>query len=35
VGVDYAREQKDVTTQDRVQVDLAPGGGFVARIVPR
>ncbi len=35
VGVDYAREQKDVTAQDRVRVHLAPGGGFVARIVPR
>jgi hypothetical protein len=35
VGVDYAREQKDVTAQDRVPVHMAPGGGFAARIVPR
>jgi alpha-glucosidase len=35
VGVDYAREQKDVTAQDRVSVHLAPGGGFAARIIPR
>ena len=34
-GVDYAREQKDVTAQSRLQVHLAPGGGFAARIVPR
>ena len=34
-GVDYTREQRTVTAKDRVQVHLAPGGGFAARIVPR
>jgi len=35
VGVDYAREEKAVTAADRLPVHLAPGGGWVARIVPR
>jgi alpha-glucosidase len=35
VGVDYSREKRSVTAKDRVQIHLAPGGGFVARIVPR
>ncbi len=34
-GVDYAREEKDVTAADRLAIHLAPGGGWVARIVPR
>jgi alpha-glucosidase len=34
-GVDYAREQREVTAQGRLTVHLAPGGGFVARIAPR
>jgi len=34
-GVDYAREEKAVTAGDRLPVHLAPGGGWVARIVPR
>jgi len=34
-GVDYAREKRAVTAVDRLQIHLAPGGGFVARIVPR
>ena len=34
-GVDYAREEKDVTAADRLPVHLAPGGGWAARIVPR
>ena len=34
-GVDYAREEKAVAAADRLQVHLAPGGGWVARIVPR
>jgi alpha-glucosidase len=35
VGVDYAREKKPVTSADRLRIHLAPGGGWVARIVPR
>jgi len=34
-GVDYAREEKPVTAGDRLPIHLAPGGGWVARIVPR
>lgn len=34
-GVDYAREQRPVTANDRLTIHLAPGGGFAARIVPR
>jgi alpha-glucosidase len=34
-GVDYAREEKDVTAADRLAIHLAPGGGWVARIAPR
>ena len=34
-GVDYAREKRTVTAKDSVPVHLAPGGGWVARIVPR
>jgi len=34
-GVDYARELTEVTARGRLQVHLAPGGGFAARITPR
>lgn len=34
-GVDYAREQRPVTSSDTLKLHLAPGGGFVARVVPR
>jgi alpha-glucosidase len=34
-GVDYAREERAVTAADRLPIHLAPGGGWVARIVPR
>ncbi|HPW21822.1 MAG TPA: glycoside hydrolase family 97 protein [Vicinamibacterales bacterium] len=34
-ALDYARERQGVTAQSRLQVHLAPGGGFAARIVPR
>jgi alpha-glucosidase len=34
-GVDYAREEKPVTAADRLQIHLAPGGGWAARIVPK
>jgi alpha-glucosidase len=34
-GVDYAREKRPLTAKDQLQIHLAPGGGFVARIVPR
>jgi alpha-glucosidase len=34
-GVDYARAQLEVTAQGRLNVHLAPGGGFVAHITPR
>jgi alpha-glucosidase len=34
-GVDYAREEKAVTGADRLAIHLAPGGGWVARFVPR
>jgi alpha-glucosidase len=35
VGVDYAREKRTVSAADRLTIHLAPGGGFVARIVGR
>ncbi|MGE5360611.1 MAG: glycoside hydrolase family 97 protein [Bacteroidales bacterium] len=35
VGVDYAREKRDVTAADKLRIHLAPGGGFVARLTPR
>jgi alpha-glucosidase len=34
-GVDYAREKRPVSSTDRLRIHLAPGGGFVARIVGR
>jgi alpha-glucosidase len=34
-GVDYAREEKTLTAADHLTIHLAPGGGWVARIVPR
>jgi len=34
-GVDYSREERMVTAADRLPIHLAPGGGFVARIVPQ
>ena len=34
-GVDYVREQRPVAANERLKISLAPGGGFVARIVPR
>ncbi|MEK7238951.1 MAG: glycoside hydrolase family 97 protein [Gemmatimonadota bacterium] len=34
-GVDYQREQRPVSANERLKISLAPGGGFVARIVPR
>jgi alpha-glucosidase len=34
-GVDYAREVREVTASHRLAIRLAPGGGWVARIVPR
>jgi alpha-glucosidase len=34
-GVDYAREEKAVTGAERLAIHLAPGGGWVARFVPR
>jgi alpha-glucosidase len=34
-AVDYAREEKAVTGADRLPIHLAPGGGWVARIMPR
>jgi alpha-glucosidase len=35
VGVDYARENRTVTSADRLRIHLAPGGGFAARITAR
>lgn len=32
-GVDYVREQRPVTSADRLRVHLAPGGGLAVRIV--
>jgi alpha-glucosidase len=34
-GMDYAREEREVAGTDRLAIHLAPGGGWVARIVPR
>jgi alpha-glucosidase len=34
-GVDYARERRNVSADDRLPIHLAPGGGWVARITPR
>jgi alpha-glucosidase len=34
-GVDYAREERAVTAGTRLPIHLAPGGGWVARIVPQ
>ena len=34
-GVDYAREEREVAGTGRLTIHLAPGGGWVARIVPR
>ncbi|MCX6551008.1 MAG: glycoside hydrolase family 97 protein [Acidobacteria bacterium] len=34
-GVDYARERRAVTAQERLHVHLAAGGGFAARIVAK
>ena len=34
-GVDYARDERAVTAADRLTIQLAPGGGWAARIVPR
>ncbi len=33
VGVDYVREQRRVTSADRLRVHLAPGGGLAIRIM--
>ena len=35
VGVDYRREKRQVTSKERLQIHLAPGGGWVARLHPR
>jgi alpha-glucosidase len=34
-AVDYVREERTVSSKDRLQVHLAPGGGFAARFTPR
>jgi len=34
-GVDYVREARDVSAADRLHIHLAPGGGWVARIIKR
>jgi alpha-glucosidase len=34
-GVDYAREKRTVTAKDVLKIHLAPGGGWVARIILR
>ena len=31
-GVDYVRETRTVTAADRLEIHLAPGGGFAARL---
>ena len=33
-GVDYAREKRSVSSADHLQIHLAPGGGWAARIQP-
>lgn len=35
IGIDHVRDQRDVTSADRLRIHLAPGGGFAARITPR
>ncbi len=35
VGVDYARDSREVSAADRLKIHLAPGGGWVARIRAR
>jgi len=34
-GVDYVREARDLSAADRLHIHLAPGGGWVARIIKR
>jgi alpha-glucosidase len=33
-GEDYRHLKQDVTAGDRLQITLAPGGGWVAKITP-
>jgi alpha-glucosidase len=33
-AVDYVRETKDVSSDQRLRIDLAPGGGWAARLMP-
>ena len=35
VGVDFARDSREVSAADRLKIHLAPGGGWVARIRAR
>jgi alpha-glucosidase len=35
VGVDYVREKTPVSASDRLNIHLAPGGGWVARVTRR
>jgi alpha-glucosidase len=35
VGIDYQREKRIVSSANRIQIRLAPGGGWVARIVKK
>ena len=35
VGVDFLRERRDLSARDRLNVHLAPGGGWAARLAPR
>jgi alpha-glucosidase len=32
IGMDYRREKRTVTARDRMELRLAPGGGFAARL---
>jgi alpha-glucosidase len=34
-AVDYVREVKEVAPGQKLRIQLAPGGGWVARLVPR
>lgn len=34
VGNDYVREIKTITAADKIQISMAPGGGWAARITP-
>jgi alpha-glucosidase len=34
-AVDYVREMKEVTAAQQLRIELAPGGGWAARLVPR